>query len=296
MGKLADTLEAVVGVLAVLGFISLRTHLTLLGVSWDTSLGTEKYLVEAYQLVSAGLAVVLDYLPLLMKICLPLLVVAFALRGTKIGTRVKSLWPKKEWKPRYRLAVPLCLILLSIGVYLAASRDLHSELMAPYNGQLVGIEMFNTHYVFSAVVVFCVVGYLVYSRQARNEEDRLVSLAWYGFMGTLLVLGFYLTMYYGAALRDSTYPVAKVGVKNAHQPYCGLLVLQSDKTMVLWRAVPGSKYGGAGQVIAIPDAEVFGVSLGPAQDLKIIVNDAMDGKFTMPCNQIPDPTEILGMK
>ena len=103
-------------------------------------------------------------------------------------------------------------------------------------------------------------------------------------------------MYYGAVLRDSRYPVAKVGVKSAHQPFCGLLVLQSDKSMVLWRAVPGAKYGGAGQVIAIPDGEILGVSLGPAQDLKMIVNDAMDGKFTMACGQVPDPTEMVGAK
>lgn len=298
MGKLADTVETLLkvsGALAVLGFISLRTHLTLLGVSWDTSLGTEKYLVEAYQLVSAGLAVVLDYLPVLVEICLPLLVVVFALRGTKIGTKVTGFW-QKDWKPRYRIAVPLCLILISLGVYLIARRDLREELMAPYNGPLVGVATYHVQDIFSAVVVFCIAGYLIYSRYAKREQDRLIRLAWYGFMGTLLVLGFHLTMYYGAVLRDSRYPIAKVGVKNGHPPFCGLLVLQSDKSMILWRAVAGSSYGGAGQVVAIPDSEVFGVSLGPVQDLKVVVSDAMDRKFTMPCDQVPDPTEMLGVK
>lgn len=151
MGKLADTLEAIVkvsGILAVLGFISLRTHLALLGVSWDTSLGTEKYLVEAYLLVSAGLVVVLDYMPLLMKTCLPLLVLLFVLRDMRIGKRIGEFWQKRQWSGRARFAVPLCLMLVTLGIYSMARRDLHSELMTPYNGQLQGIEILHSSAVF----------------------------------------------------------------------------------------------------------------------------------------------------
>jgi hypothetical protein len=64
--------------------------------------------------------------------------------------------------------------------------------------------------------------------------------------------------------------------------------------MVLWRAVP-APVGGAGEVIAIPDGEIFGVSLGPVQHIKMIVNNAMDGRFTMSCDAIPDPTVMVGM-
>lgn len=83
MGKLAETVETVLkigGGLAVLGFISLRTHLSLLGVKWDTALGTEKYLTEGYQLVYASVEILLNYAPVVLKYLLPFIVLAFLLR------------------------------------------------------------------------------------------------------------------------------------------------------------------------------------------------------------------------
>ena len=64
--KVADVFENVLkvsGILAVVGFISLRAHLSLLGIDWDTSLGTEKYLTEAYLLILTIMKALFDKIP-----------------------------------------------------------------------------------------------------------------------------------------------------------------------------------------------------------------------------------------
>jgi hypothetical protein len=80
-----------------------------------------------------------------MKVCLPLFVVVFILRERRIGKKVSEFWQKRQWGGAARFAVPMCRMLLSLGIYLIAWGDLYSELMTPYNGQLQGIGIFYTH-------------------------------------------------------------------------------------------------------------------------------------------------------
>lgn len=181
--------------------------------------------------------------------------------------------------------------LVSLFIYADVRRDVHSVLISPYNGPLLGVAFYYTHEVFSAVVLCCLVGYWLYFRFSRIEIDIPLRIAWHFFMGTLLILSFYLPMYYGAILRDAHYPIAKVSVKDGRRPACGLLVLQSEESILLWSTV-----GKSGQVMAIPLMGIVGVSLGPDQDMREVVSEAMDGKSILNCNQVADPAQLMQLK
>jgi hypothetical protein len=100
-----------------------------------------------------------------------------------------------------------------------------------------------------------------------------------------------LTKYYGATLRDAEYPVANIFVKEGKNSLCGLLVLQSENSLILWNTA-----GRSGLVTAIPIDKVIALALGPPMDLKEVVSDAIDGKSTIDCKQIGDPSVTLGKK
>src|ERR1700751_2088254 len=112
--KLATSLLKLTGLFIAFGYISLKAHLAVLGIPWDSPLGVERCLGEAYQLVLAAISPVLSYVPYLTL----LLVVVALLIG--MAPRVKRLaslrertesWLKEtitSWKP------PAVLILITV--------------------------------------------------------------------------------------------------------------------------------------------------------------------------------------
>jgi hypothetical protein len=145
-----------------------------------------------------------------------------------------------------------------VAIYRAIQDETLLQIDQPYIGNLNGVARYYTEEIFSGVVAFCALGQFLYFRHYKRELDTLIRIAWHSFFVTVLVVCFYLPIYYGINVRDFAYPKANISVKKSEQPLCGLLVLQTENSLLLWSAM-----GNRGQIVAVPLREIVAVALGP---------------------------------
>jgi hypothetical protein len=301
--KVADVFENVLkvsGILAVAGFISLRAHLSLLGIDWDTSLGTEKYLTESYLLIEASMKALVDKIPtigwsyvirLVFAVILLRALYFLILKLAIVNKVIQRISGHRKWWSAVKMIVPLSLIVYPLSWLPLFKRNIDFVLTAPFNGHLWGVDYSAAHIYFARIVLICAVGFVLYVKWGASDEDWTVRGAWYAFLVVLFLMFYYLPAFYGTNLREATYPLAAIKMKGK-QPVCGLLVLQSDKSIILW-----SVSHGTGTVAAISDSEIQSIALGQKLDIRKVVQNAMTNmSFTLDCKEISESLSVAEVK
>jgi hypothetical protein len=258
-----------VATIAVGGYISHRAHLNRLGISASTPLSVERYLAEAWYVVSASVQLLFTLLvwPLALLL-LGSVLVAFLSRRNRLP-RVPA-WVGRLKLNRESLPLPLGLLLgllFLLGTVwrqptdiplLVAIGPLNAELLAksnPLEAQVFyGLAMLV--WLLCAVVVTALVP------ESKNRDQ--VWLAWLGCRGMLPIGIIALFMHFGTAVHASTYPSVEVrhGKESAVGTVSGALVLESSDALLVWSASQGS-----GVLTSIPRDAVQSIRFGPDIDV-----------------------------
>jgi hypothetical protein len=228
--QVAEALLKLTGIFIAFGYMSLRAHLAVLGIPWDYPLGVERYLAEAFQLTIGIIGPAIEYLPRLI------IAVTIAIIGIEIARKEKhlaSLVSHVQFSMRklqHSVAIPFALILLAFFFYYKFIRDIDEALMTPFVGPLRGLAYYSLQGIFTSLVIFCLVSYVLYDRLSSNEYEGLswsARVVWQVLAASLGVLIFYIPIVYGTLWHPMQYPAVKVSLKGSRNVSCGILVLQA---------------------------------------------------------------------
>jgi|SRR5215469_9244182 len=286
--KLATTLLKLSGVFIAFGYISLKAHLAVLGVPWDSPLGVERCLAEAYQLVLAAINPVLSYVPFASVL------VAVVALIIGLAPRIKRLAPLRErtesWLKEIRISwkIPALLILITVIVcYPMLLRDVDFALTAQFVGPLTGFSYYYMQGFFSVLILICLLTYGGYGSfgddfQQLNQTTRIF---WRVAVFSVTVLLFFAPVVYGTLWHPMQYPTVRVALKGSQTIQCGVLVFKGDSDVLLWRAASRR-----GELLTIPNGEIHTLVAGPDSDIRKWIKQAIDtGEAKPDCSELPDP-------
>jgi hypothetical protein len=249
--NLLDSLEKltkIAGIVAVFGYLSLRSHLNFLGVPSQATLGVDRYLMEAYQFLSA-----LCYSPdlLLLVLAAGLCISLAQARAADPSTHF-TVWRKLEghlsltkWLrggvPPLALIIGACGLMLrelqlmtlsGTAVAVGALRESSNKMaLAAMPVRAAGEDH------FLLVALFCAGGIAAYRLRPRDLAP-FPTAVWKSFAFALILLALQLPILYGAFLRPAIY--SKVEVRQKDYPaVCGALIVDTGERLVLWRANNG---------------------------------------------------------
>jgi len=286
-----EKLAKATGVVAVFGYLSVRCHLNFLGVPSQTTLGVDRYLMEAWQFFSA-----LCYSPdlLLLVIAAGLCLFVVQARAEHPSTRF-GLW--RRIRSRLHLdgwihgaMPPLLLIACACGLMLrelvllsragtsvivgTLAKDPHGTQLAAMRVRAAGEDH------FLLVALFCTLGFSMFRLRPR-ELEALPTGAWKGCAFVLVLLTLQLPVIYGSFVRTAIY--SKVEVRQKEQPdVCGALILDTGERFVLWRAL-----NGRGWIEVVPAKEARMRALGDLDVLAEAGKSIGSSEETPSCKEKP---------
>jgi hypothetical protein len=282
----AERLAKIAAALAALGYIALRSHLNYLGISSMTSLGADRYLMETYALVYGGVVRSAFALAAAVPVALGgYLVILLLLR---YSTTFRRIWShRRRGVEKLSNSLPGLIVLsLStcglVALILSLETDVAVGSLAPGHLRHQGEWRFETS-LLVCLLGFPLARYVVHSLALRSGPEVWPGLALGIWRLNLLVLAgwaFLVPLLFGQTAQSTSYTLARVTAKETKISACGLLVLETDKRLLLWQAV-----GHRGQVLSIPADQVATVNLGRALDL---LNIARDGAQGPPGATFPD--------
>jgi hypothetical protein len=259
----------VVAAIAVGGYISHRAHLNRLGVSASTPLSVERYLAEAWYVVSEslGLLLTISLWPLALLL-LGSVVVAFLSRRNwlpAVPSWVARLKPDSESFP-VPLALLLGLIFILRHVCLAPMDRPFSVAVGPLSAENLVTQTPTeaaTVYALAMLTWLLCAGVVT----ALVPESRSRDKVWWAWLGcrAMLPLGVVaLFIHFGLAVHSTTYPSVEVrhGNDSAVETLSGALVLESSESLTIWSASQGS-----GVLTSIPRDAVQSIRFGPDIDV-----------------------------
>jgi len=264
MNKLVGFLEKLTKlslILAALGYMSLRAHLNYLGITFTSSLGTERYVMEAYQFLSSVIHPV------------TFVVILFTILSVVIYPLVTLLRPYGLTSDLNRLsgsAVPILEIFVTVFLYVLFFKAIFSTIndvdivVGSLKGNVLGraqatkeaVGVIFYCLVFMCLMLFCT-SKMVSASKLYLPKATLLRM-------TLLVLAVGLTLQlpllYGRAIHSRKYPTVELQTEGAS--LSGLLVLESEKTYTIWSADKG-----VGVVTVVPKEKVISIKAGPVRDI-----------------------------
>ncbi|HEX8434900.1 hypothetical protein [Archangium sp.] len=273
----------VTAVIAVGGYISHRAHLNRLGVPSSTPLRIERYLAEAWYVVSESLEVLLR-LALWPLVLLLLGSVAFTLLSRRNRLPRVPAWFSRLKPDGQSLPVALGLLmglLLLLGV-LCMPPDLPASVaLGPLNAEQLeaaGPAEARLLYGVAMLVWLLCMGVIALLAPELKRRD-LLWLTWLGCRGTLLLGAVALFIHFGVTVHESTYPSVEVrhGKDSRSETVSGALVLESSEMLVLW-----SVDQGVGVLTSIPFEAVQSLRFGPDIDILVEARKAAMGGPVVP--------------
>jgi hypothetical protein len=317
--QLFDLVEKIVklsAVLGVFGYMSLRSHLNYLGIPSTSSLGIERYLMETYNLVVTtffplvsvllriGLALFFLYLlsPLLVRIFKrfsPFLKKVLRIKGP--SAPIAETLRGYSAKP----IVPGLLLLFVLVLYIWLQEMLDANWQ--YDSVVVGplqsshLEHTDAVWFYYLICLLCIFGFLAYSLVSRIQKlqpqpkgYKLGRLLLVMFAIGVVGLALHLPILYGRLIHYTNYTLVGFDYKVGDQsvPICGLLVLDSQSSVLIWRAERG-----AGNILEVPRSQIQTMSSGPTLDLIKSAQDAANKGTKQPdCKILTDRQENLATR
>lgn len=285
--KLATTLLKLSGVFIAFGYIFQKAHLAVLGVPWDSPLGVERCLAEAYQLVLAVINPVLSYIPYLTIF---LVVVTFLVGITPKVGRLAPLRQRTElWLKEIRTSwkLPALLILITVLVcYPILLRDVDFALTAHLVGPLTGFSYYYMQGFFSTLILICLLTYGGYGSFGDDFQqlDQTTRICWRVAVFSVTVSLFFAPVVYGTLRHPMQYPTVRVALKGSQTTQCGVLILKGDNEVLLWRAASRR-----GELLIIPNAEIHTL-VAHDSDIRKWIEQAIDTGASKPdCTDLSDP-------
>jgi hypothetical protein len=292
---LAEKALKLSALLGVFGYMSLRAHLNYIGISSTSSLGLERYLMETYSLTATTFVNVVIMVTIMVIVLLPLYLIGQRiLKYQRIGRPARRVWSRFR-KLCANSFLPGVLILFIVLYYFwllamltryAAHVDVAvGELKADQLGDVTGLD-----WIYYRTFLVCLVGFLAYSYFAPSAQQspplstasspldeppavvtrrNLKSYVWIGFLLATVLLALQLPLLYGRFVRSPIYPLVQVTASDRDAPVCGLLVLETESSLSLWRAE-----NGIGQVIVLPRSSLRSVTTGQMLNLLTLARDS----------------------
>jgi len=308
---LAEKIVKLSAILGVFGYMSLRSHLNYLGIPSTSSLGIERYLMETYNLVVTtffplvsvllriALALFLLYLlsPLLARLFKrfsPFLRRVFRVKGP--SKPIAQIIREYSAKP----IVPGLLLLFVLGIYVWLQEMLDASWQ--YDSIAVGLlqsshlQQADAVWFYYLICLLCIFGFLAYSLLSRTQ--KLQPQAKGHQLGRLLLLmcavgivalALHLPILYGRLIHYTNYTLVGLNYKvdDRSVSICGLLVLDSQSSLLLWRAEKG-----VGNILEVPRSQIQTMSTGSTLDLIKLAQDAANKGTTQPdCKLLTDRQE-----
>ena len=222
-----EDLAKTAGVVAVFGYMSLRARFNYLGFSSMSSLGAERYLMEAYSLLMALL------LPLTVA-CL-LYGFAYIFVGVPLAKRLAD-WVQPRRTRVVRIAMMAIFVAATITFVLAvqsltvAGSDV---LVGPLEPSRAG----GDRPIEAPGVAWIVLTAMIVAATLKSADERAAArerVAWNLVTAALALVALTIPLLHGTAAQPS-YPVATV-MRDGKPPLCGALVLETGEALSLWRA------------------------------------------------------------
>ncbi|HEX5871306.1 MAG TPA: hypothetical protein VFY65_12855 [Longimicrobium sp.] len=258
------------GVFAAFGYVASRARFNHLGLPSGTSLGVERYLMEAWSLVGGRIP----------EFTLVALIGACVLACASAVEQHVRRW--SQWVVRRRFVTPrrtaIALLFVTSVVAIAFFRTI--TVTWPGTDIVVGelgtkpIQEAQSPWVFYVGLAAWAWCAAAHRRAWRGERERAgrdpwlrAALAW-----GLVPLGAFalaLPIAFGRSARAGSYPVTEIRPLEAGTgSLCGLLVLETDKELHLWRAAQGR-----GEVVVLP-REKFAAHVGEVRRIVQLARDA----------------------
>jgi hypothetical protein len=266
---LAEKAIKAVGILAVLGYVSLRAHWNQLGIPVVTGVETERYIAEFYVL----------FTDLLLRL------EVYAIFIGTVGLLGGFLWRRRSLAGvRARLALHLgklekrsshhtapAILLAALLSLLFWLLHAMTDLLAMSRGKpmavgtlepvaalrVMGNRLFDNLLVWVIVAAFAC--WLI--PRVWNTGSSLVW-TWHVCRAIVIILALHLPILYGSFVRDSRYPRV-LWTADSGGSQCGLLILQTAENLSVWTADQGQ-----GRIIVLPGKfEKTRLVLGEPKDL-----------------------------
>lgn len=281
MSRLSEHLETVakaVALVAAGGYIAHRAHLNRLGIPSSTPLNAERYLAEAWYMVSESTELFLRLaFPALLAATLVALIVRFFLSRLKLPFLFRwRTWLEDESERLWLACATAVVLVFLIGNLWLPPTFESPVIIGPLNaGNLHGPGDLGSrgHFATALTGWALAVGAVTWLARRSAPDLGIVHGVWLACR-VLLVLGLLgLCLQFGTNVRDGRYPKVELvhgKEKDGRTTLSGLLVLESADSLFIWRPVPPSAPGQgspSGETLAIPRGEVFSVRFGTDTDV-----------------------------
>ena len=274
--ELAEKAIKAAGVLAVVGYVSLRAHWNQLGIPVVNGVEIERYVAECYVL----------FLDLLFRLeVYTILIGSVGLVGGFIWNRpalsgFRDRLVRHLGKIERRSSchtVPAILMSFLLGLLFWLLRAM-TDLVAKSGGKplavgtlkpVVELREIGNHYFESllAWVLVSVAACWLLPRVWKSTSP--LAWTWHACRVLVVIVALHLPILYGSFVRDSRYP--RLSWKaDGEEPQCGLLILQTAESLSVWTAENGQ-----GRIIVLPGkSEKRTLILGEPKDLFTTIDSA----------------------
>jgi hypothetical protein len=271
--RILDQLEALLklsGMLAVFGYISLRTHLNYLGISNEDSLSFERYLMETWLWVTTTFELL--FRPMVLALVIIAMLLTWFLRRTKT---FHVRWIRHSWVTyaiSSALIVATCLVQLWIRrrgsdlVVGILQGDKFDQFGLDNNG---AIEDSGAVLVYWCLCMLCLLAYafLKVVQPLNRGAGEADSSARRFALVALFILSLHVPLVFAESCHSMSYPTVTIETTDKpQQRYQGLLVLSSNDTKTLWRCTRDSKP--AAETMLISNKQISRVEIGSVVDIR----------------------------
>ncbi len=256
--ELLETCTKSAGLLGIMGYMSFRAHVNVLGLSAATAPSVPRLLMETYQLVMAAF---------------PFVTLASAIVG--IGALLYRFKPKRLALPHLHRRASVILVIASLLLALIGLGQIAQTKFDIAVGKLDASHLVPTRTV-PTFELFCVVGVLAATLKlfdtfegAGSRLFRVFGLALTGFCL------FEIPILFGAHNHPQNYPL--VHVVSEGSSYCGLLVYRTDSDLLLWTAS-----NGVGFTVGLPADKVARIEMGRTLEVLSVAKQALSTMSRQP--------------
>ena len=275
LGEIADAITKVGVPVAVFRYLALRAHLNRIGIPSTSGLGFERYLAETFLLVTSLLLPVGVIIATLSVIVIPGRVLwrAFVKRN-EIARFAEISERRRDWLLVFVLLAAYLALIVRVATAWPHMDIAVGDLIAD---RLNGPSGWPT---LLGLVAVSVVGVA----SLRSEEDPVTrsshvnSLPRRLAMAMLLILVVHVPLVFGWAVRPAQYPVVRVDLRDPAESACGLLVIETDADLRMWRGE--SRHG---EVLRLPRSRAIRIVAGPVHDLLDDARHAVTGQTAPVC-------------
>lgn len=282
----------------VIGYMSVRAHANFIGIPAVSGLGVVAYLAECYVFFVSTLA----YLFIDGVIALLLMGLAGLILGPIYGLRSYqhlfrwgasgSAWLSRSRQGWFTTIALLACLVMGMLWSLAGPVDVAVGALND------AVLQQTTQYLFNvALIGILVVGgswYIGLSGPHPHGHSHAARAAVALLLGIAAIL---LPALHGRLIRPPLYPVAAVAGKDSAREECGLLVLFTDESAVIWTAA-GSSTPPIGIMRLYPQHEVRSIAHGALANLLDVAHDTIAGRNPLSdkCNSLRTPADAMPRK